>query len=66
MLSLSRCNSTHRLPKTKENHQLDGKNLEERRMLLDVIFDLDIELDETVHCDSDRSTLNNQDLYGSS
>lgn len=34
-------------------------------MLLDVIFDLDIKLDETVHCDSHRSTLNNQDLDGS-
>lgn len=34
-------------------------------MLLDVIFHLDIELDETVHCDGDRSTLNNHDLNGS-
>lgn len=34
-------------------------------MLLDVIFDLDVKLDEAIHCDSDRSTLNNQDLDGS-
>ena len=40
---------THSLPKGKEDHQLDRDNFEEWAMLCKVAFELDVELNDTVH-----------------
>lgn len=50
------------MPEAKEDNQLDGENLEKWPMLLDIILDLDIELNKTVHGDSDGSGFNDQNL----
>jgi len=50
------------LPEAKEDNQLDGENLEKWPMLLDVNLDLDIELNQAVHGDGDRSGFNDENL----
>lgn len=53
---------TYRLPEGKENHQLDGENLQKRLMLTNVLLDLDIKLDQAIHGNRYGDTLDRHHL----
>lgn len=42
---------TYRLPEGQEDDQLDGEDLQEGLILANVVFNLDVELDQAVHGD---------------
>ena len=46
---VERASVTYSLPKGEENDKFDAQDLEERSMFSQVFFELDVELDETVH-----------------
>ena len=39
----------YRLPKGKEDDEFDAENLEEWSMRCEIVFELDVKLNETVH-----------------
>lgn len=43
----------YRLPETEENDQLNTQDLQERSVLSKVVFELQVELDQHEHGDSD-------------
>ena len=47
----------YRLPETEENDQLNTQDLQERSVLGEIVLELQVELNEHEHGDSDRSTL---------
>jgi hypothetical protein len=49
------------LPETEENNKLDAQDLQERSMLSEIVFELQVELDQHEHGDSDRGTLKDHD-----
>jgi hypothetical protein len=49
------------LPKTEENDELNAQDLQERSMLSEIVFELQVELDQHEHGDSDRGTLKDHD-----
>jgi hypothetical protein len=49
------------LPETEENDELNTQDLQERSVLSEVVFELQVELDQHEHGDSDRGTLKDHD-----
>jgi len=43
----------YRLPETEENDQLNTQDLQERSVFSKIVFELQVELDQHEHCDSD-------------
>lgn len=41
---------THTLPERQENDQFNGEDLQERRVLRNIMTDLKVELNQAVHC----------------
>lgn len=58
MSKILRGECTYRLPERKEDNQLDREDFQERAVLLDIILDLNVELDQAVHRNTDTNGLN--------
>ena len=54
---------SNRLPEAEEDHKLDCSDLEKRLVLGNISFDLDVELDKTVHGDCDGACFDDNDPY---
>lgn len=50
------------MPEGKEDDEFDGGDLEERLVLAEIVFHLDVELDEAVHGYTDADTLDHHYL----
>jgi hypothetical protein len=53
---------TDRLPKGQKDNQLDGEDLQKRRVVRNILTDLEIELNQAIHGNRDGSRLDDQNL----
>jgi hypothetical protein len=52
-------NFTYGLPEGKEDNELDRQDFQKRGVSRDIEMNLEVELDQTVHCSRDRDGFNN-------
>ena len=51
------------MPEGEEDDEFDGEDFHEGSVFGDVVPDLDVELDETVHGDADAEAFDTSNLY---
>ena len=57
-----RSRKIHCLPKREKYDEFDCCNLEKWLVFREIVLQLDVKLDETIHCDCDAAAFNDHDL----